>query len=483
MGKAVSGMEYGVDRPSERAHGQMVGRLEALEWAALRFADLFEFLPISCFTVDKDLTVMEWNAAASELYGIPAGGAVDASALDTAFAAEDHATVLHYCDRVLAGWAEPIWERTVSQPDESTRTITTRARTMRRRGGEPFGIMFMDVDVTEERNLARLLSENEKFQRQVMTSVPDMVYTFDLVERRHVYRNRTFRSYYGYRDEAEDFTGVELRALIHPDDLASMEAHFRLMSHLTDGAVVTCESRILHGDGTWHHMQSNDSVFERDSNGQVRLILGCLRDVTHERRMKSELQQQFEIVQTTMCQLRTKSSELERANLQLKKLAATDPLTGVNNYRAFQSALDSVIAKEGEHSLLIIDVDSFKEFNDSFGHMEGDSALRSVAQILTDVSPPGSVVARYGGEEFVVLLPFTGADQAVRFAEELRAQAEARPWLLRPVTVSVGVATTSGAMTRDEIVKAADAAMYQSKLAGRNRVTHAREGSNESSAA
>jgi diguanylate cyclase (GGDEF)-like protein len=175
--------------------------------------------------------------------------------------------------------------------------------------------------------------------------------------------------------------------------------------------------------------------------------------------------------------------ELEKANLQLTELSHRDALTGVANRRHFETVLDSEWRRASRTgsplSLLMADVDSFKAYNDTYGHPGGDACLKRVAYALqSGLRRAGDLLARYGGEEFVILLPDMPLDQAADLAEELRlrlramqiphAAAAAAP----VVTVSFGAATChprdGGSGT--DLVAASDQALYKAKKAGRNRV-------------
>jgi two-component system cell cycle response regulator len=168
-------------------------------------------------------------------------------------------------------------------------------------------------------------------------------------------------------------------------------------------------------------------------------------------------------------------NQLKALNQKLQSLAVTDGLTGLHNHRAFQDYLEEQfqVAMRNKQPLAVIlmDVDHFKQYNDTYGHQAGDEVLRQVAQILSAHVREGDFVARYGGEEFVIVLPRTDLESAVAVAERLREAVQSAEWRLRPVTGSFGVACIRPDMeTRQELIEAADQALYQAKKNGRNRV-------------
>lgn len=184
--------------------------------------------------------------------------------------------------------------------------------------------------------------------------------------------------------------------------------------------------------------------------------------------------------------LAQQNEALERANTQLKTYATTDGLTNLYNRRAFQEHLEETLLfsrRANETlSLLILDVDYFKAYNDTFGHVEGDTALKIVSKLLKDNSRKNDFVARFGGEEFTVILPNTDYNGASLCAEELRHAIEVYPWLERKITISIGITTIEYQRDREEdscdmytrILSEADQALYRSKSTGRNKVTHFR---------
>lgn len=165
---------------------------------------------------------------------------------------------------------------------------------------------------------------------------------------------------------------------------------------------------------------------------------------------------------------------------ELATMAITDGLTGLFNHRQFFIRLDSEFKRADRYtyplSLIMIDIDYFKNFNDTYGHMQGDEVLRKIASIIKLTMRETDVVARYGGEEFVVVLPLCHELTALEVAERLRADIEnanlGDDKESPPLTISVGVcAAPADASTYEELVKRADDAMYHSKRMGRNQCT------------
>lgn len=167
-------------------------------------------------------------------------------------------------------------------------------------------------------------------------------------------------------------------------------------------------------------------------------------------------------------------------SLALKDLSLTDAVTGLFNHRHFQDQINKEVDRAKRTSqpltLLMIDLDNFKELNDRNGHPTGDKALQEVGKIFTQSLRSTDIVFRYGGDEFTILLPSTNAKSGFEIAERLRAAMASLPQSLVGATLSIGLATfPSVASSRDELIKKADSALYEAKNRGRNQSVIATE--------
>lgn len=203
------------------------------------------------------------------------------------------------------------------------------------------------------------------------------------------------------------------------------------------------------------------------------------RFVIHMIRLRSQERQEIERAH----------QQVSEANLRLQHLASHDGLTDLLNRRAFDSRAAALLATSARHrrslSVILLDVDHFKAYNDHFGHQPGDECLRLVASALQSAAKrPGDVVARYGGEEFIMMLPETDADgarfiaaKAIEAVRALRIDHPRSP--LGIVTISAGGTSTqfehSQALTLAELIERADSALYEVKNAGRNGYRDYRE--------
>jgi len=177
---------------------------------------------------------------------------------------------------------------------------------------------------------------------------------------------------------------------------------------------------------------------------------------------------------------RNLTRERERMLGKLQNLAITDGLTKLNNSRHFYNQLDMEVGRSNRYghplALLLLDIDRFKNYNDKYGHLEGDKVLVRIAQVINGCLRAMDSAYRYGGEEFTIILPETKAAEAITVAERLRSAVEAETFYPKPddqtsVTISVGVTEYKKNEKKSSFVHRADKAMYMSKENGRNSVS------------
>jgi diguanylate cyclase (GGDEF)-like protein/PAS domain S-box-containing protein len=296
----------------------------------------------------------------------------------------------------------------------------------------------------------RALREREAHYRLLANNIADVII---LIDARGILRfvSQSVEPVLGLR--ADELIGKSCLDVVHPEDKESVRAASASLS--APGAVGTLVFRVYRLDGTIAWVEINfKQAAESNTPGQTEFV-GVLRDVTERKRMEDEL---------------------NLLNRRLTQLAATDGLTGLTNRRSFDGFLAREYQACDQISVLLIDIDNFKGYNDTYGHQAGDRCLQAVARVIGDATSNNSgLSARYGGEEFAVVLPNVSEDDALKVAETVRLTVRA---LGLPntaatrgcVTVSAGVATRTGStLSEAALVGEADVALYEAKRLGRNR--------------
>jgi diguanylate cyclase (GGDEF)-like protein/PAS domain S-box-containing protein len=333
---------------------------------------------------------------------------------------------------------------------------------------ETSGLHYVGRDLTESKRA------REGFNAAIDLSTSPMI----LVDSRGtiVLLNKATEALFGY--PKDELMGKSVEFLI-PERLRSRHSRYREEFMHTASFRPMGANRELIGlsrDGREVPLEIGLSPIQTEDG---HFVLAAIEDQT-DRILAQKLSKQAE--KTTLDQ----SRELERLNRKLTKLATTDDLTGLKNRRVLIEQLESLLGialrTHRPISLLLIDVDHFKDYNDSYGHLEGDRVLETLGSLLLKTARRSDSAARYGGEEFAILLPDNDPGSAVTFGERLRSLIEEYPWPHRDVTVSMGIGTLQfrAEETWEEtdwvaaLISLADRALYESKRAGRNRVTHSR---------
>lgn len=314
---------------------------------------------------------------------------------------------------------------------------------------------WLRIQARRREHVERTLAEREETFRLLAENSGDMVLRIgpDGIRR---YVSPASRRLLGWAPE-ELVGRSALDLVVENDRPAFQETLHRLAASETEEEVIAYRARRKDGSETW--LESSLRIIRDDERSGVGGAVVVTRDINERKQLEGEL----------------------------AKLASTDGLTGLANRRAFETALHAEwrrAARDHEPlSLLLLDIDHFKAFNDTYGHQRGDECLAEIGETLqTAVKRPGDVVARYGGEEFAVLLPATNTVGAETLAEALRASIHRRAMVhegnppSRHVTASIGVATAVWSETGQSsaqpglLVACADAALYDAKREGRDRV-------------
>ena len=223
------------------------------------------------------------------------------------------------------------------------------------------------------------------------------------------------------------------------------------------------------------HSQLTDLVQLQDAYNDLRLAYE--REVQQRAKLQKEYNE-LSIMTRHQQKMFAVVKELYGEQVQA---ATVDPVTGLANHRMVMSQIDEELQCQCECAILFVDLDHFKNINDTYGHRAGDAVLQEVGRRLPTVLRSGDFVGRYGGEEFTVILHDAGMEIAVQVAERLRMEVASLPctWEVEetqeiveiPVTTSIGISIyREHGLTRESLIEAADNAMYRAKHSGRNRV-------------
>ena len=327
--------------------------------------------------------------------------------------------------------------------------------------GQPDQRLLIIRDIEMRMKAEHLLREREAQYRLLADNSTDMVFQLD---HNSVCRYVSPACWELLGFEPEELIGIKPVSMAHPEDAARLTLVLETLmkGHADRQSII---NRIRHRNGNWIWVEAQLRVLKDPETGAATGIIGALRDISARKAVEDELAE---------------------ANLRLKALAAQDGLTGLANRRAFDEALakEHRRAKRGKKalSLVMIDVDRFKVYNDRYGHPAGDDCLRQVAAAIAETARrPGDVAARYGGEEFAVLLPDTDeAGAEVIAANILQAVCGLK---IRHdgnvnglVTISAGIASLVPAKFNDRhqsLIESADRALYYAKDSGRNTLIRA----------
>ncbi len=318
------------------------------------------------------------------------------------------------------------------------------------------------IDITDRKQSEDAVRASEEIYKTILMASPDDITIADLSGRIIMVSEAAYKMF-GY--ESEDAIGMSVMDFIAPEE--HERAHANIMRMIHENYNGPNEYRAIRKDGSCFDIEVNNGLIRDRQGNPVRMVL-IVRDITNRKKAEQQIQE-------LVYQL-----EIERDLAQRNSL--TDNLTGLSNRRLFDNVLRTEFSRHkrsgSQLSLIMLDVDHFKKYNDHYGHLAGDDCLRQIARALKAVVERGpDIVARYGGEEFVVILPDTDRHGAAVLAGRIGksvlklALPHAQSDISEFVTISLGVATAADHVLTDgsQLVALADQALYQAKKDGRNR--------------
>lgn len=471
LGDSVEAMGRGDDLPVAPAEGPkelrhlrdafagmsaaLAQRTAAQQQSERLLRELTDHLPALISVVNSDGTLCFANRAYEDWLGLPPDR-LTGRPLETLYGAAVYRAIQPYFARAFAGEAV-VYERTMAMLS-GDRHVEVKL-VPRQEAGRITGVFAMITDITDQRVSQARLALSEERLSLAMESSGLALFDWNIAHNT-VYHSAQAAVMRGW--PASDVTTSPAASCldwVHPDDRQPLVQRLRAVIRGRVPALRS-EHRVLTHSGTWCWVLSRGRVVERDAAGHALRLAGIHADVTVRHEMEDRLRQ----------------------------LAEVDPLTGLPNRRVFQDRLALALQRAGRDrralALLFLDIDRFKDVNDTFGHEAGDEVLKTCATRLLSSVRPGDTVARLAGDEFTVILEDFGEPAAVPVILQRIASAighdvhfAGRPW---PVSASIGVAITAadGDALPDgaSLLRQADMALYRAKHQGRGHYCIVQQG-------
>jgi diguanylate cyclase (GGDEF)-like protein/PAS domain S-box-containing protein len=328
-----------------------------------------------------------------------------------------------------------------------------------------YSLQKANCEIEERKLTEEKLKQSEARFRNLFEHTHDAVFMMDLSDH-YLMVNQQACDMLGY-------TSAELLTLSVSDISAEIDQTREIHERLLQGEYIAHYDRYFRKkDGTIFPVEINLELI-KDAGGNPQYIQSIARDISQRKLAEEDLKAANE-------ELSRHVAEVEHLQKELREQVIHDPLTGVYNRRYLDETLECEIARadreRNDLSLILLDIDHFKEFNDSFGHQAGDLILVDTMKHLTDSIRGSDIICRFGGEEFILVLPGINLDTACKRAEEIRKTIEANKIHYGDeelgITISMGVAGyPGGEISAAELIDAADRALYRSKETGRNKVS------------
>ena len=406
-------------------------------------------MPFYLVVISPDHMVISVNASLREALGYDENEIAGRDFVTSLVHEKDHPLFPAYLSSLTADRDRVYEESAVVTKAGKRIHVTWHGRLLKGPGHDIARYSLIGIDVTKQRRERKQRQLEKSSYVRLFENAPEAIVLCD--NQGILLRvNKEFTDMFGY--QPEDALGRNVDALIAPPDMRDEASSYT--TRVISGEKLAFETVRMRNDETRIHV-SILAIPVYDDSGQSAVY--CIyRDITDRKKMEEALR------------------ERER---MYHELSITDGLTALYNSRYFYQQIESEVMRTNRYghplTMLMIDVDDFKDYNDRFGHLDGDNVLRTLGSIIKQNIRDTDSGYRYGGEEFAVILPDTNAQQSVPVAERIRKTFKGVPFTPRPgktvtVTISIGVSQFMAGEGLKDFIKRADKNLYHCKKEGKN---------------
>ncbi len=416
----------------------------------------FENISDVVFMIGADFNISNISPSVEKLLGYKAEDFIGRHAYDLRhiFTLESFERGIANISKMLEGKRIPATIYEVIAKDGTLKHVEIHGSLLIR-DGQVAGTISVARDITDRKLVEEKLRHEEQRFRTFVEHSSDIIVLLNL-EGTIIYINPAVERVLGFKPEER--IGANGFELVHPDDMKYLIDKFNTLATDKKSPVIKAEIHLRHKDGSWRTLEAVGSNLV--NNNVVEAVIVNYRDIT-ERKLVEDA--------------------LKESEKKYRELSIIDDLTQLYNSRHFYTQLEIEIERSNRYgqplTLLLLDLDKFKKFNDKYGHIEGDYVLSRIGQVIKRCLRDPDSAYRYGGEEFTIMLPMTTSNEGIVTAK--RIQAELRKEIFSPVldkklymTVSIGLTQYKPKEEIKTFVHRVDKLMYQAKKEGRNRICH-----------
>jgi len=414
-----------------------------------RLRQIIDLVPHFIFAKDKEGHFILVNRAIAKAYGTTVENLI--GKMDADFIKYPD-QVKHFLQDDLevinSGKPKFIPQELITNAQGQIRLLSTTKIPFTASGVDSPCVLGVAVDVTDYKHSEEALSQSQHFVNSVLNSTPNLIYVYDLINKKNIYCNRETVDFLGYTPEQIKEMGGDLFInIMHPDDVPKVIEHHQSLSQF--GTMREIEYRMKDASGQWRSLRSRDVLFARTSTGEPWQVLGSAEDITDHKHLENRVMTLS--YYDTLTTFPNRILFLERASLGLSHAKRSDISCAI----------------------LFVDLDRFKTINDTLGHSVGDELLKDTALKLAECVREMDTIARLGGDKFIIFLNgLEEAQSAQTIAERIREKFNVSRQILGNdlfITASVGIATfPNDGDNLEDLLKNADIALDAAKQAGRN---------------